>query len=264
MDHRPLHGRVALVTGGGRGIGRAISTSLARAGAAVAVNYRRDAEAAARTVADIEAAGGTAKAYAGTVGKADESAALVATVTAAFGPVDLLVNNGGVASRGMFVADTGPDEVRAVMNTHALGVHDLCRLVLPGMRAAARGDIVMISSVATDHFSPGSAPYAMAKAAMEALARTLAKEEGGHGIRVNIVAPGLVATDMGDRLARATTGADGAANLDGATALGRVCRPEDIADIVRFLVSDAAQLITGQRVAVDGGGFVSTFADVAR
>lgn len=229
----------------------------------MAVNYRRDAEAAARTVADIAAAGGTARAFAGAVGAGDECATLVTSVSAAFGPVDLLVNNGGIASRGRFVADTDPGEVRAVMDTHALGVHDLCRLVLPGMRAAARGDIVMISSVATDYLSPGSAPYAMAKAAMEALARTLAKEEGGHGIRVNIVAPGLVATDMGDRLARATAGAAGAADLDGATPLGRVCRPEDIADTVRFLVSDAAALITGQRLAVDGGGLVSTLADVA-
>lgn len=249
-----LEGRIALVTGGDRGIGHAISIALAREGARVAVNYRRDAEAAAQTVAEIEKNDGTARAFQGSVGRLDDDVALVAAVTDELGPIDILVNNGGVASRGRFVADTDPEELERVMRTHALGVHHLCHLVLPAMRRRSRSDIIMISSVATDYMSAGGAPYNMGKAAMEALALTLAKEEAANGVRVNIVAPGLVATDMGDRLARARMNVNDVSELDSATPFGRVCQPEDIAETVCFLVSDRASLITGQRIGIDGGG----------
>jgi NAD(P)-dependent dehydrogenase (short-subunit alcohol dehydrogenase family) len=122
------------------------------------------------------------------------------------------------------------------------------------MRTTARGDVVMVSSVATDHDGAGGAPYNMGKAAMEALARTLAKEERDHGIRVNIVAPGLVATDMGRRLMKAVAGVDDLTSLDPSFPFGRVCRPDDVAAAVRWLVSDPAGYVTGQRIVVDGGG----------
>jgi NAD(P)-dependent dehydrogenase (short-subunit alcohol dehydrogenase family) len=143
-----------------------------------------------------------------------------------------------------------------VVRTHAYGPHHLSALVLPAMRELARGDIVMISSVATDGLSARGGPYNMGKSAMEALAQTLSKEERGHGIHVNIVAPGLVATDMGDRLARATSGGalSEAADLDDRSPYGRVCRPDDVANVVRFFVSEAASYLTGQRIRVDGGG----------
>ena len=195
-------GRVGLVTGGGRGIGRAISEQLAAAGAAVAVNYRRDADAAADTVATIEASGGVARAYAASVDDAEAMQAMVDQITAELGAVDLLVCNAGIASRGNSVADTDPDELVRVLHTHAVGAHHVCRLVLPGMRSAGRGDIVVISSVAAHSHGANGAPYSMGKAALESLAYTLAKEELQHGIHVNIVAPGLVETDMGVRLAR--------------------------------------------------------------
>ena len=133
---------------------------------------------------------------------------MVDAVVADFGAIDLLVNNGGIASRGNAVADTDPAEVARVLGTHAIGPHHLCRLVLPSMRTRPRGDIVMVSSVATSHYAGNGAPYNMGKAALEALAFTLAKEERRHGIHVNVVAPGLVDTDMGERLARAMTGVD--------------------------------------------------------
>lgn len=252
-----LDGRVALVSGGGRGIGRGISEALAAEGAAVAVNYRRDRDAADATVAAILAAGGTARAYGASVDDPDADAVMVEQVVAELGPVDLLVANAGVASRGQAVADTDPNEVARLIGTHAISAHHLSRLVLPGMRAAPRGDIVMISSVATATMAGYGAPYNMAKAALEALAATLAKEEAPNGIHVNVVAPGLVETDMGVRLARAFTGdrsLEDLRTLDGAAPFGRVCQPADVANVVVWLCSGGAGYVTGQRIQVDGGG----------
>ena len=254
---RDLAGRVALVSGGGRGIGRAISELLAQHGATVAVNYRQDADAAAATVASITNAGGRARAYAASVDDADAVASMVAEVVADFGYVDLLVCNAGIASRGQPVAATDPSELSRVVATHALGPHHLARCVLPSMRTRPRGDIIMVSSVATSHMGPNGAPYNMGKAAMEALAKTLAKEERPHGIHVNIVAPGLVETDMGVRLARAMTGQremENLRSLDAASPFGRVCQPIDVAKVVLWLCSDGAGYVTGQRIECDGGG----------
>ena len=255
-----LQGRVALVTGGGRGIGRAISRRLAADGATVAVNWRKDESAAAATVASIEEAGGIAKAFQASVDDWDQDQAMVAAIADEFGPVSILVHNGGIASRGNSVVDTDPAELDRVIRTHAIGPHYLSKLCVPAMREEAargengRGDIVFISSIATDNNTGYGAPYNMGKTAMESLAKTLAKEE--RALHVNIVAPGLVATDMGDRLTRAMTGGKvtEATGLDRASPWGRVCRPEDVAAVVSFFVSDQASYLTGQRIVVDGGG----------
>jgi NAD(P)-dependent dehydrogenase (short-subunit alcohol dehydrogenase family) len=252
-----LDDRVALVTGGGRGIGRGICELLAAEGATVAINYRRDAEAAAETVEAITAAGGSARAYSASVEDASAVAAMVDAVVADFGYVDLLVCNAGIASRGRSVADTDPDEMERVVRVHAFGAHHAARLVLPSMRQRPRGDIVMISSVATTHMAANGAPYNMGKAALEALARTLAHEEREHGIHVNVVAPGLVETEMGVRLARAFTGNRELVDLrslDAAAPFGRVCQPADVAEVVVWLCTDGAGYVTGQRIEVDGGG----------
>jgi 3-oxoacyl-[acyl-carrier protein] reductase len=256
-----VSGRVALVTGGSRGIGRAVALALADAGCDVAVNYRRDEDAARSTVADIEARGHRARAYRASVDVWEDVVTMAAAVTDDLGVVDVLVNNAGIASRGHTVADTDPAEAQRVVATHALGAFHLCKVLVPPMRAAGRGDVVMVSSVATTSFMAGGAPYNMGKAALEALAWTLAKEEQRHGIRVNVVAPGLVVTDMGDRLAKAMTGGrvEGAAGLDESAPFGHVCRPEDVAHVVAFLVSEAGSYVSGQRIAVDGGGTVSSY-----
>ena len=252
-----LSGRVALVTGGGRGIGKAISLALAEDGATIAVNYRRDEEAARETVAEIEKAGGRAKAYAASVEDWDADEAMVQAIIADFGHIDILVNNAGIASRGQSVAETDPAEMERVVRTHAFGPHYLCKLVLPSMRTQPRGDIIMISSVAARGLGPNGAPYNMGKAAMEALAMTLFKEERRYNVRVNIVAPGLTETEMGTRLAKATQGIQSMRDIDKRSPFGRVCQPEDIADAVRFLVSDRGFYITGQRIEVDGGGMAA-------
>jgi NAD(P)-dependent dehydrogenase (short-subunit alcohol dehydrogenase family) len=254
-----LEGRVALVTGGSRGIGRGISMALAQDGATIAVNYRRDEDAARETVAAIEQLGRKAKMYAASVDSWDEDKAMVEQVIADFGHIDILVNNAGIASRGQSVFDTDIAEMERVVRTHAFGAFYLSKLVLPSMRAQPRGDIIMISSVATDAFSGNGSPYNMGKAAEEALALTLYKEERNHNIHVNIVAPGLVESEMGRRLARATRGVADIHELDATSPFGRVCQPEDVANVVRFLVSEHAGYVTGERIRVHGGGTLGSY-----
>ena len=251
---RPLAGRTALVTGGGRGIGRAIALALAADGCDVAVNYRRDAESAAATVDDVEASGVRGRAFAASVDDPDAARALAGAVLSDFGPVDLLVCNAGIASRGGTVAESSLDEVDRLMRTHVYSAFLLSGALLPAMREQPRGDLVFISSVAARLMAARSAPYTMAKVALEALALTLAKEERANGIHANVVAPGLVDTEMGRRLVRGAMGVDDISTLDATSPFGRVCRPQDIADVVRFLVSPAAGYVTGQVVTVDGGG----------
>jgi NAD(P)-dependent dehydrogenase (short-subunit alcohol dehydrogenase family) len=248
-----LDGRVALVTGGSRGIGKAIALALAADGADVAINYRRDEDAARQTVGEIEGQGRKAAAYQASIDDIEADQAMVDEALATFGHVDILVNNAGIASRGGSVVKTDPAELIRVIGTHAIGAHHLCRLLVPQMRERERGDIVMISSVATRQMAGGGAPYNMAKAALEALAMTLANEEKTRGIRVNVVAPGLVDTEMGRRLVKGAMGVEDIRTLDKAMPFGRVCAPEDVADVVRFLVSDAGSFVTGQRIYVDGG-----------
>ncbi len=253
-----LEGRVALVTGSGRGIGRAIALRLARDGADVAVNYRREAEAAAEVVREIEALGRRAKAYPASVDQVDQCAALVDAVVADFGGIDILVNNAGIASRGHSVADTDPAEFERVMRTHCFAPHYMSKFVLPSMRERARekgrGDIIMISSVATLYHAPNGAPYSMGKAAAEELALVLSKEERPNNIRTNIVAPGLTVTDMGNRLAKATRGVADIHELDADSAFGRVAVPEDVAAAVAYLVSADGEYVNGQKINLHGGG----------
>lgn len=248
-------GRVALVTGGSRGIGAAIAVALAADGATVAVNYRRDEDAASAVVAAIEAAGGRATAYQASVDDADADARMVEQVLGDHGKVDILVHSAGIASRGGSVVDTEPEEIERVWRVHALAAFLLAKLTLPSMREQPRGDIVLVSSSATVQWGENSSPYNMAKASLEALARTLAKEERRHGVHVNVVAPGLVDTEMGRRLARAAMGADDIHDLDPRAPFGHVCGPDEVADVVRFLVSDAGRYVNDQKIVVDGGTF---------
>jgi NAD(P)-dependent dehydrogenase (short-subunit alcohol dehydrogenase family) len=249
-----LEGRLALVSGSSRGIGRAIALSLAEDGADVAVNYRRDEQAAAETVAAIEKLGRRATSFQASIGDREQMAAMVSSVQSALGDPDILVHNAGIASRGQTVEDTDPDELDRVMQVHALGPHFLTKLLIPGMKKKDRGDIVMISSVATLNHSGRGGPYNMGKAAMEALASTLSKELKPINVRVNTVAPGLVETEMGRRLIKARSGVENMRDLDSSMPFGRVCQPQDIANAVRFLVSEAASYISGEKINVHGGG----------
>ncbi len=249
-----LEGRIALVTGGSRGIGRAVALALAEDGADIAVHYNRDENSAQESVEAIAGLGRRAMAVASAIEDPASLATMVDKVQAELGPIGILINNAGVASRGRTVAKTEAKELESLMRIHALGPHELCKLVLPAMREQGRGDIVMVSSMATQYNAAGGGPYNMGKAAMEALALTLAAEERRNGIRVNIVAPGLVETEMGRRLMKATAGVDDLRQIEEQMPFGRVCQPEDIADTIRHLVSSRSAYTTGQRIGIDGGG----------
>jgi 3-oxoacyl-[acyl-carrier protein] reductase len=249
-----LSGRVALVSGASRGVGRAIALALAEDGADIAVNYRREAAEAEATVAAVKALGRKAQAYQASIDDYEQDKAMIDAVVADFGRLDILVHNAGIASRGRSVVDTDPTEPQRLFATHAQGAHHLAALALPHIRKQPRGDVIVISSVATLGHAANGAPYNMAKAALEALAYTLAKEERPNGVFVNIVAPGLVDTDMGQKLARATMGAEDIHALDSRMPFGHVCQPEEVAAVVRFLVSPANTYVTGEKINVHGGG----------
>ena len=248
-----LDGRVALVTGGSRGIGQAVALALARDGADVAISYASDQDAASACVDAIHSEGRRALAMRAPAEEPAAQRRLVESVQKELGPIDILVNNAGYDWDGTPVADTQPDDLLRVMRVNALAPHQLCGLVLPEMRARPRGDIVMISSTVTEMLGAGYAPYAMSKAALEALAFVLAKEERQHGIHVNVVAPGLVEAGMGlDYVER--MGAGDMRDVAALVPYGRVCQPEEVASVVRFLVSEDASYVNGQRIYVQGGG----------
>lgn len=164
------------------------------------------------------------------------------------------MSNAGTASRGRGVDTTPISEFESLLRVHTLGPINLIQAVLHDLRAAGRGDVVMISSNTVGPAPAGAAPYTMAKAAMETCMRTLAREERGNGIRANIVAPGLIATEMGRRLVIAATPDTTIGELDASAPFGRICRPSDVAAVVAYLVSDDSSYVTGQTINVDGGG----------
>ncbi|MPZ98757.1 MAG: SDR family oxidoreductase [Dehalococcoidia bacterium] len=253
-----LSGRKALVTGGGRGIGRGICVQLARAGADVAVNYHSNDAAAAEVAEQVRALGRQAVTIRGDVSKYEECGAITQQAVDAFGYIDILVNNAGVGATALgrpIITETKPEDFEWLMATHAWGSFYMCQQLLPQMRERERGDVIMISSVAAQTWGATGGTYNAAKSAMEALAHTLAKEERQHGIRVNIVAPGLVETDMGETLVKFTRGVDSIKELAERQPFGFLCQPEDIANAVVFLATEEGRYVTNQRITVSGGGF---------
>ena len=249
-----LEGRIALVTGGGRRIGAAICQSLARDGADVAINYVSNEAAARQTAAAVEGFGRRALVHRAAVGDRDEANGLVDATLAEFGTIDILVHCAGVLSSGPNLAETPPEEFRRVLDTNVLGAVWATQRALPALRSHDRSDVVVISSIASRALSPNWGPYNMAKAALEAMATTLAKEERANGLHVNMVAPGLVETDMGHEV-MAAYGVEDFRSIDANQPYGHVCTPGEVADVVAFLVSDGARYITNQRIGVDGGFF---------
>ena len=247
-----LAGRTALVTGAGRGIGAAIAVRLGRDGARVGVHYGSSADAAARTVAAIEAAGGQAFAFGTELGAPGDAAALWRAYDEHADGVDILVNNAGILGGRTPYAQVDEQTYDAVF---AVNVRAPFFLVQEGLsRLRDDGRIVNVSTRFTHGArTPELTPYAMSKAAIDAFTATLAKDLGPRGITVNAVGPGATETDM--NAARLGT-AEGRAAIAALSPLRRVAQPADIADVVAFLASDDARWVTGQWIDASGGSLL--------
>jgi 3-oxoacyl-[acyl-carrier protein] reductase len=244
-----LKDQVAVVTGGSRGIGKAVVQALAREGARVAFVYKGSTDAAKNLEAEVAAAGGVARAHQADVADPAAAERVVEAVLAEWGRVDILVNNAGVIRDKLFLQmDT--DDWNAVLGTNLGGAFAFCKAVAKQMAFKQRsGRIINVSSVAAEHVNTGQANYAASKGALNSLTRVLAVELGRRNVLVNAVAPGFVETDM----SQAVRNLAGEENLKKLIPVRRLGKPEDIAAVVVFLAGPAAAYITGQVITVDGG-----------
>jgi len=242
-----LTDRVAVVTGGSRGIGRAIALKLADRGARVVVNYHTNSAAAEEVVTAIKAAGGEALAIQGDVRNAEDARNLAKTATSTYGRLDILVNNAGI-THDTLLALMSESHWDLVLDTNLKGAYHCAKACLRPMMRQRYGRIINITSIAGIVGNAGQANYSAAKAGLIGFTKALAKELGARNITVNAVAPGFIHTDLTADLPQEFV--DMALKL---TPLGRFATPEDIANAVAFLASDEAGLITGQVLRVDGG-----------
>src|SRR6202049_1157901 len=243
-------GRVAVVTGGTRGIGAAITSELARAGAHRAAGYNRDVDAAARLRDEVTASGGSVSVHQGNVGVPADCARVIEDVLSAHGRVDFLVNNAGV-TLDKTVRRMSVDDWHAVMRVNISGAFYMIKSVLDHMLERDSGRIVNLSSVIGQTGNVGQANYSASKAALFGLTQSLALETARKGITVNCVAPGFIATEMVTKIPQPI--------LDGIiekVPLRRLGRPEEVARVVRFLLEDESSYITGAMYAVNGGLFM--------
>ena len=242
--------KVAFITGGSRGIGRAVARQLAAEGYAVGINYIQATDAANALVEELTGKGCQAMAVQADVADREAITAAIRQVEAAFGPVTLLVNNAGIAEHQLF-QDVTPEFWYRMVNVNLSGAFHTIQAVLPNMIREKSGCIINISSIWGQRGASCEVTYSATKAALIGLTRSLAMEVAPSGIRVNCVAPGVICTDMARSL-----GGDVLEDLAQETPMGRLGAPEDIAQAVSFLASDKASFITGQVLTADGGFIV--------
>jgi 3-oxoacyl-[acyl-carrier protein] reductase len=245
-----LKDKVALVTGGSRGIGRAIAQALAARGAYVVVNYAGNEAAARQTVDSIVAAGGHAEMNQFSVADSEAVDQAITEVHKRKGRLDILVNNAGI-TKDQLLLRVKPEELREVMDTNVGGALWCSKSAMRLMMRAKRGRIVNLSSVVAESGNPGQAVYSASKAALIGLTKTLAREYASRGITVNAVAPGFIETDMTAGLPE-----EAKKSILAQTPLGRIGSVEEVAAAVVFLVSDEAGYVTGQVLRVNGGMYV--------
>ncbi len=246
-----LDGLVVLVTGSSRGIGAEVAAKAGADGARVAVHYREAADKAAATVERIRSAGGEAEAFAADLRDGAEAEDLVRRVISRFGRLDGLVNNAGMTQVGPFL-EIDPDEWAAVLATDLTAVYHTCRAALPSMVERGTGSIVNIASRLGQTGVPQTAAYSAAKAGVIGLTRSLAREFGPKGVRINAVAPGFVITEMTADLAASEEGKRRLADMP----VGRFGQVHEVAEAVLFLLSDRASLFLGQTLNPNGGGYM--------
>lgn len=243
-----LTGKSALVTGGSRGIGRAICQMLGRAGAKVCVNFRVESPSAHLVVEEIEREGGEAFALGADVARRDDAEMLVSETVSRFGSLDILVNNAGIW-KGSPIEEMSDGEWAEMLEVNLTGTFHCIREAVPAMKEAGYGRIVNIASTAGQRGEAFHAHYAATKGAVISLTKSLAVELAPHGITVNCVAPGWTVTDM---TTESLAGTEAAKILE-AIPLGRAARPEEIAGAVLYLASDLASFVTGEILNVNGG-----------
>ena len=255
---KTLDGRVAIVTGGGEGIGRAIAIALAQAGARVAVAARRR-EPIDAVETEIRASGGTALAVQADVTREAEVSAMVATTRARLGPIDILVNNAGIAGPTANAEDISAADWEDVHRVNLVGPFLCCRAVIPEMKERRRGRVIHIGSISGKRPLAQRTPYCASKLGLVGFARTLATELGPYDVTVNTVSPGATAGERIERVIASAASAQGKTVAEvskaflASTPLGRFVQPEDTARVVVFLASDAAANITGEDINVAAG-----------
>jgi 3-oxoacyl-[acyl-carrier protein] reductase len=242
-----LKDQVALVTGGSRGIGRAIVKAFAAEGARVAFVYKGSKEAAEALAGEVAQAGGTALALQGDVASGEDAQRCVERVTKEWGRVDILVNNAGIIRDDLFVR-MEPEAWKAVLETNLGGAYNFCRAVAYPMMKQRAGRIINISSVAAEHVNPGQTNYAASKGALNSFTRALAAELASRNVTVNAIAPGFIETDMSEAVRNKAGDL-----IKKMIPMRRLGRPEDVARVAVFLAGPEAAYVTGQVLTVDGG-----------
>jgi len=247
MTRMRLKDQIALVTGGSRGIGRAIVKAFAAEGAKVAFVYRGSKEAAESLATEIAQAGQTAKAVQADVTNAAEVEKCVQDIEAEWGAVGILVNNAGIIKDDLFVR-MEPEAWQNVLNTNLGGAFNFCKAVAYSMMKARKGRIINVSSIAAEHVNPGQTNYAASKGAINSFTRALAAELASRGVTVNAIAPGFIETDMSEAVRNKAGDL-----IKKMIPMRRLGQPDDIARVALFLASADSAYVTGQVLTVDGG-----------